>query len=59
MPPLGVLPDADIAAVLTYIRREWEHNASPVEPSEIASLRTKYKDRVLPWTAQDLKPAKR
>ncbi|HEX2749655.1 MAG TPA: PVC-type heme-binding CxxCH protein [Verrucomicrobiales bacterium] len=59
MPPLGVLPDADIAAVLTYIRREWEHNASPVEPSEIAALRTKYKDRVLPWTAQDLKPAKR
>jgi mono/diheme cytochrome c family protein/glucose/arabinose dehydrogenase len=58
MPPLGALPDDDIAGVLTYIRREWEHNASPVAPSEIAALRIKYKDRVLPWTAADLKPAK-
>jgi mono/diheme cytochrome c family protein len=59
MPPLAVLPDEDIAAVLTYMRREWEHNASPVEPSEVSALRAKYKDRVLPWTAADLKPAKR
>ena len=59
MPPLGVLPDDDIAGVLTYIRREWEHNASPVEPADIAALRVKFKDRVLPWTAADLKPSKR
>jgi mono/diheme cytochrome c family protein len=58
MPPLGVLPDEDIAGVLTYIRREWEHGASPVEPAEIAALRVKYKDRLLPWTAADLKPSK-
>ena len=32
MPPLGgTLTDEQIAAVLTYIRREWGHTASPVE----------------------------
>ncbi len=58
MPPLGVLPDEDIAGVLTYIRREWEHTASPVSPADIAALRAQYKDRVQPWTAADLKPGK-
>ena len=33
MPPLGtMLSDEQIAAVLTYIRREWGQSASPVEP---------------------------
>ena len=34
MPPLGsALTDEQIAAVLTYIRREWGQTASPVDGS--------------------------
>ncbi len=56
MPPLGIaLNDEDIASVLTYIRREWEHNASPVEPKEVAGLRAQYKDHTTSWTAAELK----
>jgi mono/diheme cytochrome c family protein/glucose/arabinose dehydrogenase len=55
MPPLPQLNDEQIAGILTYLRREWEHTASAVEPADIAALRTKHKDRVLPWTAQELK----
>ena len=31
-----------IASVLTYIRREWEHNASPVAPDEVAKIRSQF-----------------
>ena len=55
MPPLPQLTDEQIAGVLTFLRREWEHTASPVEPADIAALRTKFKDRTLPWTAAELK----
>ena len=59
MPPLPQLTDEDIAGVLTFLRREWEHNASPVEPAEITALRAKYKDRALPWSAAELKGGKK
>ncbi len=55
MPPLPQLTDENIAGVLTYIRREWEHNASPVEVKTIADLRAKNKDRVMMWTVDELK----
>ena len=55
MPPLPQLADDDIAAVLTYIRREWDHAASPVEPKFITELRGKHKDRQLPWSETELK----
>ncbi len=55
MPPLPQLTDEQIAGILTYLRREWEHTASPVETADIAALRAKYKDRALPWTATELK----
>jgi hypothetical protein len=35
MPPLPQLTDEDIAGVLTYIRREWEHTASAVETKAV------------------------
>ncbi len=55
MPPLGAaLGDEDIASVLTYVRREWEHNASPVTPEEVASLRAANKDRTIAWKAEEL-----
>lgn len=59
MPPLPHLTDEDVAGVLTYLRREWEHTASAVEPAEVADLRANFKDRVLPWTAAELKSSPR
>lgn len=55
MPPLPQLTDDEMAGVITYIRREWDHTASPVEPSQVAAMREKHKARQLPWTAAELK----
>ncbi len=57
MPPLPVFSDDDIASILTYIRREWEHTASPVSEKDIAKIRETYKARTKPWTAAELQPA--
>jgi glucose/arabinose dehydrogenase/mono/diheme cytochrome c family protein len=54
MPPLMQLSDEDVAGVLTYIRREWDHNASPVETSFVTDLRAKYKTHFMPWTSDEL-----
>ncbi|SKA77118.1 putative membrane-bound dehydrogenase domain-containing protein [Prosthecobacter debontii] len=59
MPPLPHLTDEDIASVLTYLRREWEHNASPVEPKTITELRAQYKEKAGMWTAEELNPPKK
>jgi mono/diheme cytochrome c family protein len=59
MPPLPQLSDEEIAGVLTYTRREWEHNASPVMPADVAKVRAQYKDRTRSWTAEELKPKAR
>jgi len=41
MPPFAqVLSDADIAAVVTYIRVSWGNHGQQVRPSEVNSLRT-------------------
>lgn len=55
MPPLPVFSDEDIASVLTYIRREWEHNASPISPAEVAKIREANKTRTHSWTEAELK----
>ena len=54
MPPLEALTDAQIAGVLTYIRREWGHEAAPVETATVARLRADAKGRAQPWTADEL-----
>ncbi len=59
MPPLPHLSDDDIAGVLTYLRREWEHNAAPVAPKTITELRAQYKDRLAMWTAEELAAKKK
>jgi mono/diheme cytochrome c family protein/glucose/arabinose dehydrogenase len=58
MPPLGpALSDEQIAGVLTYIRREWEHNASPITTETVAKIREQHKTRTKAWTEAELKPA--
>ena len=55
MPPLGTaLTDDQIAASLTYIRREWGHSASPVDPSAVKEVRALSNGRTRPWTDEEL-----
>jgi len=55
MPPLGnALSDDQIAAVLTYVRREWGHTASPVDPATVAATRAATASRTRPWTNDEL-----
>jgi mono/diheme cytochrome c family protein/glucose/arabinose dehydrogenase len=55
MPPLGAaLSDEQIAGVLTYIRREWEHTASPLTLEQVQKIRQEHKDRTKAWTAEEL-----
>jgi mono/diheme cytochrome c family protein len=55
MPPLGsMLSDDQIAAVLTYVRREWGQTGTPVEPSTVTSIRKLTAGRPRPWTNEEL-----
>ena len=55
MPPLGAtLSDDQIAAVLTYVRREWGQIGSPVDPAEVREARTAATGRTRPWTNDEL-----
>jgi putative membrane-bound dehydrogenase-like protein len=54
MPPLAVLDDDQIASLMTYVRREWNHNASPVAPAFVAKVREETSGREEPWSEADL-----
>jgi mono/diheme cytochrome c family protein/HEAT repeat protein len=55
MPPLGsALSDDQIAAVLTYVRRAWGNQASPVDPAAVANVRKQTTGRTRPWTEKEL-----
>jgi mono/diheme cytochrome c family protein len=55
MPPLGAaLSNSQIAAVLTFIRRAWGHEASPVDPYLVQEIRGTNYSRQRPWTDEEL-----
>ena len=55
MPPLGAtLGDDQIAAVLTYIRREWGQDGTAVNPGTIKTVRTEVAGRTRAWTTEEL-----
>ena len=55
MPPLGgVLSDEQIAAVLTYVRREWGQTGSPIDPETVTQVRPLTAERTRPWTNDEL-----
>ena len=54
MPSLGVLDDEQIAAVLTYVRREWGHGFAPVTPETVTQVRKETESREDAWTAPEL-----
>ena len=51
------VPDAALAALLTYIRRSWGNAADPVSPKLVTTIRQQTADRVDPWTAAELESA--
>jgi mono/diheme cytochrome c family protein len=55
MPGLGIFTDEQVAAILTYIRREWEHTAPPVEPATVKAIREATRDRTEGWREAELK----
>ncbi|MGH9162782.1 MAG: DUF7133 domain-containing protein, partial [Vicinamibacteraceae bacterium] len=54
MPPVGTMGDAQIANVLTYIRRAWGHQASPVSSEEVGAVRKAEGTRFEAWTNEEL-----
>jgi mono/diheme cytochrome c family protein/glucose/arabinose dehydrogenase len=55
MPPVGsTLSDDQIASVLTYIRREWGQDGSPVDAAIVKQVRTTTADRTRPWKHDEL-----
>lgn len=51
------LNDADLAAVLTYVRGNFGNKAAPVTAATIAQLRAATKSRTTPWTVGTLQAA--
>ena len=55
MPPIGAaLTDAQLASVLTYIRREWGNTGTPVDAPLMKTVRTLTAGRARPWTDAEL-----
>lgn len=54
MPSLGVLDDDQVAAALTYVRREWGHTFEPVSPTAVKKVREETSTREDAWTMADL-----
>lgn len=55
MPGFGpVLSDADIAMLLSYVRKRFGGVDSPVSAESVASIRAAYRDRKVYWTADEL-----
>jgi mono/diheme cytochrome c family protein len=54
----GLWKDHQVAAVLTYIRSSWGHNASPVLPNEVTEIRQLERERLTngmgAFSAEDL-----
>jgi mono/diheme cytochrome c family protein len=54
MPAAGFLTDEQIAGVLTYVRREWDHEADPVSVDLVKKVRAEHKGRTDAWTEPEL-----
>ena len=54
MPALQGFSDEQIAAILTYARRAWDHRADPILPQAVDKMKKTHPKRILPWTAAEL-----
>lgn len=56
MQPWGMIPDQDIAAILTYARSSWGNSASAVTAEQVTAIRSSAGARGA-WTAEELRAA--
>lgn len=55
MPAMGAaMSDADLAAVLTYMRQAWGNKASAVTPEQVKKVRDEFGKRTQPWHTSEL-----
>ena len=54
MPAHGALDDQQISSILTYVRREWGHDAPPVDPAHVAAIRAATKNHSDAWSPEEL-----
>lgn len=57
MPAFGTgqpMNDAEVAAVLTYVRSSWGNKASAVSAEDVAKERAATASHTAPWTAAEL-----
>jgi hypothetical protein len=50
------MSDAEVAAVLTYVRSAWGNSAGAVTADDVARERAATASRATPWAASDLTP---
>lgn len=55
MPSFARLNDAELAAVLSYLRKSWGNAASEISAADMAVGRKRFPDRAGPWTEAELK----
>jgi nitrite reductase (NO-forming) len=61
MPPIAKdanLSDEELAHVLTYIRKSWGNDASPVEAKQVAAVRKEIANHSSAWTSAELEQVK-
>lgn len=54
MPGHSALDNKTIAAILTYIRNAWGNRAGPIGAGTVNQIRIEHRDRVLPWSSEEL-----
>lgn len=55
MPAMGAsLSDAELAAVLSYVRNSWGNNVSVVTPETVTEVKEATSGRAAPWSAAEL-----
>lgn len=54
MPAFGAFDDTQISSVLTYLRREWGHGASPVAPEQVKAIRAATAGHSDAWSPEEL-----
>lgn len=54
MPSFSTMDNGNLAAIMTYIRREWGHTADPVSAGTVGGIRYRSQGKVTPWKAEEL-----
>jgi mono/diheme cytochrome c family protein len=54
MPSFASTSAEDLAAVMTYVRQEWGHDASPIDAGTVGTIRVGSQGKVIPWRVEEL-----